>query len=366
MHHSGGFLGSKHKSRPAKGSQPDARTAPPKAQEQPAEPAQPIKTEIVETKVSCVQNEEILQKILEWRAEGFNLSGLDDIMDKDQATITAELGRIEKNIEEIRKIRGQTVNIQGVENEANALIQALSNPANMDEIRKRQKTLNDRIRARGIGESLDSMDTAGLEAEVQKIRDLLKDDSKLDQAEKEIKALKAKMQERFFLGQVKKEAKPVAPKKQTMVKLSSGAEIAKSTMSVEDMFLLYKDTRFISHHTRMTRDESQKQEVFKALKAIRDYIRHSGQYKPDALNKTPFGDKQVLIYGHDNLIVGLSITGTEPTWTGPVISRVFTMINEKHKEAIEKWDGQAKSLESLGQYIKVLMMTFAKLEGKTA
>jgi hypothetical protein len=193
---------------------------------------------------------------------------------------------------------------------------------------------------------------------------LLKDAGTVDEAEKALKSIKAKQKEKFFFGVIK-DAKPKAVQKtEKMAKLAQTQEMDKSTMMVEDLYLLYDDCRFISHHTRTVRAESERKEVFRMLKAMRDFIRSSGAYDENKLLKTPYGDHTLLVYGSGSLIVGLSTTGDAPPWTVTVISRVLGMIDEKYHDTLEGWEGDIKSLAGLGQYMKVLLLTFAKLESR--
>lgn len=329
------------------------------------EQRQEITSQVVDEKAAKAKQEELLSKIIEWKAEGFDVKYASELLKNDSPNIFSEFERIDRNVEEIRKIKNIVVDVHGVEEEANALIDALNRPENLDEIRKRQKVLGDRIKLRALGESLDTLNAEGMEADVVKIRELLKDVAKVDDAEKEIKTLKAKIRERFFLGLIKKEAKPAPePKKEVMVKLAGAAPAEKSTMFVEDIFLLYRDTRFISHHTRTVRAENDRPAVFRMLKAIRDFIRKSGKYQGGMLFKEPSGSGFMLVYGSGNLIVGMSVTGTEPSWTEAVIARVFSLAEEKFRGTIEDWDGDVKSLDGINQFMKVLLLTFAKLEPK--
>lgn len=309
--------------------------------------------------------DQFLSKIIEWEAEGYDVSYLDGLLRTESSNIDREFERIEKNIARIREIRDMTLDIHGVEADAQALVESLKHPERVDEVEDRYRILNSRIRLRNLSEELESLKTEGFESDARRIRDMLHDMTKVEEAERELKALKMKIKERFFLAQIKKEMKVAEPKREVMGKLAGLSNIEQSRMFVEDIFMLYHDCRFISHHTRTVRAEKERADVFKMLKAIRDFVRH-GDYETDRLLKFEYGNGKILSYGTGNVILALYILGSEPSWTEAVVSKALTLMTDKYYELLDNWDGDTKSLGGLNRFVNVLMLTFERLEAKTS
>ena len=134
-------------------------------------------------------------------------------------------------------------------------------------------------------------------------------------------------------------------------------------MYVKDIFLLYKDGRFISHHTSRPVSKEEQTLLFADLKTGRNYLR-SPKYVPHKLNSIKAEDRYIIVQSGNFTVVIMIAEGDVNPWTERIVSKVLTLMEKEDMGALRDWDGNVASLKSSGKYMQALLFACMKLSKK--
>ena len=134
-------------------------------------------------------------------------------------------------------------------------------------------------------------------------------------------------------------------------------------MNVKDIFLLYRDGRFISHHTNRVVSKEQQKELFADLKTGRNFLR-SPKYVPQKLNVIPVENRHILVQSGRFTVVIIIIEGSVDPWSEKIVTKVITLMEKADQMQLKAWNGDVASLKSSGKYMQALLFAFMKLANK--
>ena len=137
----------------------------------------------------------------------------------------------------------------------------------------------------------------------------------------------------------------------------------KMPMEVKDIFLLYKDGKFISHHTARVVPKEEQEQLFADLKTGRNYLK-SPNYKPQKLNVISVNNRKILVQGGQFTVIIMVVAGDVNPWTEKIIGKVQGLLEKEDMKALQSWNGDVASLKSAGKYMTALLYACMKLSKK--
>lgn len=300
--------------------------------------------------------------LLKYQTDGLYTAELEELMENASTKKIREGFRaFEEGLEKIGEIRAalEEMEITGLDSEVDELTGLLSNPGNHEEASRKFQELMFKQKAVSIREELDGMVLPVMKERVDRMRARLDAMDDLESIEEEMKELRRDYKEAYAEEGVMAHVasgKPESPG-------SSGPREKKKPMIVKDIFLLYKDGRFISHHTNRVISKDQQKVLFADLKTGRNFLR-SPKYIPQKLNVIPVEKRHILVQSGKFTVVIMITEGTVDPWTERIITKVLTLMEKEDAQELRAWNGEVSSLKSSGKYMQALLFACMKLSKK--
>ncbi len=297
------------------------------------------------------------------QTEGLDTSELEELM--DNATVKniregfrAFEGALEK-VEEIKSAL-KDMEIVGLDTEVDELNQLLSNPSNNETASAKFEELKFKQQASSIHKELDEMVLPAMKEAVNKMKARLDDMEDLTIIQVDMGELRRDYKEAYAEEGVMAH---VVSEGEAPAKPSSPAGKKKIPMIVKDIFLLYKDGRFISHHTNRVVSKDQQKILFADLKTGRNFLR-SPKYIPQKLNVIPVEKRHILVQSGKYTVVIMITEGAVDPWTERITTKVLTLMEKEDAMELRAWNGEVSNLKSSGKYMQALLFACMKLSKK--
>ncbi len=298
------------------------------------------------------------------QTDGLDTSSLEELVETGSLKeIKKGFKEFEESLEKIDKLKEEfkSMDIEGLDNEKQELEELLTNPGNFDEAEKKLDELKFKHKAASIREELEKMVLPAMKERVNQMKARLDDMEDLDKIEGDMKDLRRDYKEAYAEEGVMAHvadapAKPAASAPDTKGK-------KKIPMVVKDIFLLYKDGRFISHHTNRVVSKDQQKVLFADLKTGRNFLR-SPKYVPQKLNVIPVDKRHILVQSGKFTVVIMITEGSVDPWTERIITKVLTLMEKEDAMELRAWNGEVSSLKSSGKYMQALLFACMKLSKK--
>ncbi len=299
-------------------------------------------------------------QIAKFSADGYDVSSLEAMLetaspdDLKDAVKDFEEGIVQnKSINE--SLSG--MNIAGLEKEADELKALLSNPIQHKEASALFERIKFDRRVADISYAINKMVLPSMKPRVEAMKAMLQNSQDLAAIESEFSSLKMDYKAAYAEDGVKAQivtAQPEPPKPEAQSKVP---------MLVKDIFLLYRDGKFISHHTTRVVSKDQQKELFADLKTGRDFLR-SPKYIPQKLNVIPGQSRNILVQSGRFTVVIIVAEGSVDPWSEKITSKVITLLEKEDQMQLKDWNGDVSALKSSGKYMQALLFAFMKLANK--
>ncbi len=300
--------------------------------------------------------------ILKWAAEGYNVDELEELLDSGKTKgVKKAFDNFEADIKKVEVFRDEldSLDLVGMDSEVEAFMEMLTYPGDIENIEKEFNKLKNARRILEINRELDGMVLDSLKDRVESIREMLEDN--LEEAENELLGLKKDYKEAYFEDGVEAFVSTDEKPKPTSKKAAAGN--GKMPMEVKDIFLLYKDGKFISHHTARVVPKEEQEQLFADLKTGRNYLK-SPNYKPQKLNVISVNNRKILVQGGQFTVIIMVVAGDVNPWTEKIIGKVQGLLEKEDMKALQSWNGDVASLKSAGKYMTALLYACMKLSKK--
>jgi hypothetical protein len=126
-------------------------------------------------------------------------------------------------------------------------------------------------------------------------------------------------------------------------------------MVVDDVFLMYKDGRLISHHTRKLRPDRDDQILTSMFTAVKEFITQSfGGDEDEDINEIAYGRSKILIEYGKHVVIAAVVSGEGTKRMHNEIQNGVKHIEVECGVALEKWSGDAKELKASQKWVQML------------
>ncbi len=301
--------------------------------------------------------------LLKYQTDGQDTAELEDLMENASVKKIREGFRaFEESLEKIQEIKSalEDMELTGLDDEVEDLTQLLTNPKNYEEASAKFEELKFKQKTVSIHNELDKMVLPAMKEKVAEMRARLDAMEDLDVLEEDMRELRRDYKEAYAEEGVMANvvsADPVETKK------PAASKEKKTPMIVKDIFLLYKDGRFISHHTNRVVSKDQQKLLFADLKTGRNFLR-SPKYIPQKLNAIPVENRNILVQSGKFTVVIMITEGAVDPWTERIVLKVLTLMEKEDAQELRVWNGEVASLKNSGKYMQALLFACMKLSKK--
>lgn len=306
--------------------------------------------------------------LLSWTADGYDVDALEEVLESgDEKRIRAEFKEFEDAVAKTEEVKKELdgFNTSGLTNEIDALTDLLVDPKNYKEAGAQFELLKKKRKAIDLRSELDKMVLPAMKDRVAELKSRLNNLEDVDRIERDIEQLKVEYKESYFVEGIVSDVKtaekepptaPVKPKRPPV-------KAAVGPMMVKDIFLLYKDGRFISHHTSRPVSKEEQTQLFADLKVGRNYLR-SPKYVPHKLNAIKAEGRHIIVQSGNFTVVIMIAEGDVNPWTERIIAKVLNLMEKEDVAELRGWTGDVSALKSSGKYMQALLFACMKLAKK--
>lgn len=134
-------------------------------------------------------------------------------------------------------------------------------------------------------------------------------------------------------------------------------ETAVLSSPVEDIFIFYRDTRFIMHVTKRMQPEVDDSLLYAALKKIQNEMEKSLLSSASSpIYDMPYGDWKVIIEYGVYVFMAVLISGREPPNLRGIMRRTLEEINTRYERILASWDGSTEQLTDIKQVLEMMII----------
>ncbi len=319
---------------------------------------------VSETKLE-IEDEKLQSKLIEWEAEGYQVDKLQELLTAKDPQAGKAFDKFEAAAAELAKLKSELLdlNISGLDSEADDINRDvnLKNPYLVEDIKAKLALLKKKVKARDVLYDLDGLVLPSTKARVEAAKKRLTENPDLvDEMAVEIADIRREYKEAYFVEGVQADSKPREPIVTKKVESARAPDKPANPMLVSDIFLLYRDGKFISHHTTRATSRDEQSEIFADLRTSRNYIR-SPKYVAGRLNIVTLNGKKILVQSGKNVVVVLVMKGDVNPWTERIVGKVVNLLEKEDGPVLANWSGDVAALRSSGKYMTALLYACMKL-----
>lgn len=123
---------------------------------------------------------------------------------------------------------------------------------------------------------------------------------------------------------------------------------------IDEIFLIYHDGRQIYHESRRAVQNVDDMILSGMLMAVQTFIKDSFRYDDVDLGKLEFGTHKLIIEKGDYIFLVTILTGKIPSDMRVHMKEIVKIIEEKHKNKLENWDGNMNDMQDIHGIIRTL------------
>jgi hypothetical protein len=306
-------------------------------------------------------NKKFKTHLAKFSADGYDVAPLEALLETASTSeLKDALTSFEAGIGKTKFIKDELLQMDlvGLDKEVEELNQLLASPLQHEAASTKFASLKFRRRANEISSALSKMVLPSMKPKAEALKAKLETSSNLEAIEIEFSDLKREYKEAYAEDGLKAQMVMVEPDQPT-----TEAPKSRTPMTVKDIFLLYKDGRFISHHTNRVVSKEQQKELFADLKTGRNFLR-SPKYVPQKLNVIPIENRHILVQSGRFTVVIVITEGSVDPWSEKIVTKVITLMEKEDQMQLKAWNGDVMSLKSSGKYMQALLFAFMKLSNK--
>jgi N-acetylneuraminic acid mutarotase len=125
---------------------------------------------------------------------------------------------------------------------------------------------------------------------------------------------------------------------------------------IDDIFLVYRDGRLISHNTRKLKPDSDDSVLASMFTAVQEFVKDSFAEDESAhINEISYGENKILIEHGKSLFMAAVVSGEGTRRMHEQMKAAVYNIEQECSPALVKWSGEAKELKESKKWIKALI-----------
>jgi hypothetical protein len=255
----------------------------------------------------------------------------------------------EKNIKKMERLKERLAKLEfdRTSQRFNQLIDSFKNPALVDDVEKFLVSIESGPKIQELRAELASLNVTEFEAEAAELRERLQDPNDVDRLEKDIKALKRKIKEKFFMEAFED------------VVLPTEEEKGKSFVA-ETIFLLHRDGTLLAVKSKIPPKELDKQLLSKMVMAIREQMSKAFN-EGEHIHTISFKDHEIILEESEHVYAAVVVMGEAKPIMYKIILKALRIMEAKMEPEFKKWKGDRSTLKNLDKYTTAIFQALDKL-----
>ncbi|MEM4729369.1 MAG: PQQ-binding-like beta-propeller repeat protein [Thermoplasmata archaeon] len=125
---------------------------------------------------------------------------------------------------------------------------------------------------------------------------------------------------------------------------------------IEDVFLMYRDGRLITHNTRRLRPDVDGDILSGMLTAVTAFVKESfREAETEELNELRYGKTKILIERGEYICLAVVVSGVASPKMRDKMRETVRQISQTYADVLENWDGSVSKLKDINQMIERLI-----------
>jgi len=298
-----------------------------------------------------ITDEDISKRLYEWIAEGYDVELLmKAVQSKNHAKIQRTFKRFDKNIRRMAKLRDKLEEMGYDEDNPrfNQISKVLKDPDRVEEVEGFLQSITIEPKLKELQAELASLNIAGFEKEAKVIKAKFEDVDDLEDIEKEIKALKRRIKEKFFEEAFED------------VVVTKKAEEANTRSTAETIFLLHRDGTLLAVKSKIPPKKLDKRLMSRMVMAIREQMSKAfkeGQH----VHSLSYEGHTIILEDSIHVYAAVVVAGEATPVMYKIILKALQIMERKLKDPLENWTGDRSTLDNLEKYTTAIFQAFEKL-----
>jgi hypothetical protein len=125
---------------------------------------------------------------------------------------------------------------------------------------------------------------------------------------------------------------------------------------IEDVFLMYRDGRLITHNTRRLRPDVDGDILSGMLTAVTAFVKESFRdADTEELNELRYGKTKILIERGQFVCLAVVVSGVASMKMREKMKETVASIGQTYADVLENWDGSVGKLKDIGHMVDALI-----------
>jgi len=133
-------------------------------------------------------------------------------------------------------------------------------------------------------------------------------------------------------------------------------KVEDTPVTIDDLFIIYKDGRLIVHHTRKMKPDLDHDIIGGMFTAIQDFVKQSLGEDEKSVSEIAYGDSRVLVEHGKYIYLAAAVTGE--IGLRDMHAKMKTAvegIEETFEGMLKDWNGETKPLKGAKHFLKPLL-----------
>ncbi len=221
----------------------------------------------------------------------------------------------------------------------------LRDPMQVEELESLARSLEIDPRINELKAELASLNTAGFEAEAERIRAMFSNGTDLAVIDNEIKIFAKRIKEKFFEAAFEEVAAPGD---------------AQAHFTAETIFLLHRDGTLLSVKSRKPTNELDKKLMSRMVMAIKEQMGKAFR-EGEHVHSLTYEGHTIILEDSVHVYAAVVIVGEAKPIMYRVILKALQIMEKKLAPEFDAWKGNRNSLENLDKYTSAIFQALEKL-----
>lgn len=295
------------------------------------------------------KDEEIKKKLYDWVAEGYDIDPLMDVVkSKDDEEIAKVFKIYEKNIKRMEDLKQRLAALEFDRSSPRfkELLDTFKNPELVDDVEAFLISIESGPKIQELRAELASLNVTGFEEDAVAIKKKLKDSADAGEIEKDIRALKRKIKEKFFTEAFEEVVLPTEEKSNSFV--------------AETIFLLHRDGTLLAVKSKIPPKQLDKRLLSKMVMAIREQMTKAFE-EGTHVHSLSYQGHTIILEDSEHVYAAVVVAGEAKPIMYKIILKALRIMEKKMKASFDNWKGDRSKLDNLDKYTAAIFQALDKL-----
>ncbi len=299
-----------------------------------------------------VSEEKISSKLYDWIADGYEIDKLvKAVKSKDDNKIQRIYKQFDRDIKRMDELRKklEELGYDSGDPRFEKISNVLKDPTRADDVEKFLFSMEVGPKVKELKAELASLNVTDFEEEAEKLKAKLEEPDDIDQIEKDVKALRRRIKEKFFEEAFEDAVVPMGSEKKK-----------KKSFNAEMIFLMHRDGTLLAVKSRRPSAELDKRLMSRMVMAIRKQMALAFK-EGEHVHTLSYEGHSIILEDSIHVYAAVVVTGEARPVMYKIILKALQIMEKKLKGPFDNWTGDRSTLFNLEKYTTAIFQAFDKL-----